>query len=84
MRRVGFVAVLIAGGCAWGGIAAAAQASHGHGRAVTVMTRNVYIGTDLDPIFAARTPQALLSATATAFQKRSGDELPGSCAGAGR
>jgi hypothetical protein len=67
MRRVGFVAVLIAGGCAWGGIAGAAEARNGDGRVVTVMTRNVYIGTDLDPIFAARTPQALLSATATAF-----------------
>jgi hypothetical protein len=43
-----------------------AQGSDG-GRAVTVMTRNVYIGTALDPIFAARTPEALLSATATAF-----------------
>jgi endonuclease/exonuclease/phosphatase family metal-dependent hydrolase len=66
MRCVRFVAVLIAGGCVCGGIAGAAQASDG-GRSVTVMTRNVYIGTALDPIFAARTPEALLSATATAF-----------------
>jgi hypothetical protein len=67
MRRVGFVAVLIAGGCAWGGIAGVAQASDRDGRVLTVMTRNVYIGTNFDPIFAARTPEALLSATATAF-----------------
>jgi endonuclease/exonuclease/phosphatase family metal-dependent hydrolase len=67
MRCMRFVAVLIAGGCACGGIAGTAQARDGDGRVVTVMTRNVYIGTDLDPIFAARTPEALLSATATAF-----------------
>jgi endonuclease/exonuclease/phosphatase family metal-dependent hydrolase len=67
MRCVRFVAVVIAGGCAWGGIAGVAQAGDRDGRAVTVMTRNVYIGTDLDPIFAASTPAALRLATATAF-----------------
>lgn len=67
MRCVRLVAILIAGGCVWGGIVASAQARDRSGRVVTVMTRNVYIGTDLDPIFAARTPEALLSATATAF-----------------
>ena len=76
MRRVGFVAVLIAGGCAWGGVAVAAEARSGDGRVVTVMTRNVYIGTDLDPIFAARTPAALLSATATAFQNVQATDFP--------
>jgi len=67
MRCVRFVAVVIAGGCAWGGIAGVAQAGDRDGRAVTVMTRNVYIGTDLDPIFAASSLAALRLATATAF-----------------
>ena len=76
MRRVRFVALLLAGGCAWGGIAGAAQARDRDGRVVTVMTRNVYIGTDLDPIFAANSLEALLSATATAFGNVEATDFP--------
>ena len=45
--------------------AAAPQASNS--RSLTVMTRNVYIGTDLGPVFSAPNLPALLAATATAF-----------------
>lgn len=76
MRRVSLVAVLLVGGCAWGGIAGAAQARDRDGRGVTVMTRNVYIGTDLDPIFAADSLEALLSATATAFGNVEATDFP--------
>ena len=76
MRSVRLVAGLIAGSCAWGAIAGAAYAGDGRGRAVTVMTRNVYIGTDLVPIFAARTPEELLSATATAFRNVQATDFP--------
>lgn len=57
------LALLLA--CAWA--AATAQAGDDRRRNVTVMTRNVYIGTALDPIFAAPNLQALLAATATGF-----------------
>ena len=76
MRRVSLVAVLLVGGCAWAGIAGAAQARDRDGRGVTVMTRNVYIGTDLDPIFAANNLAALLSATATAFGNVEATDFP--------
>jgi len=76
MRRGRFAGVLVAVGCAVAGVAGTAHARDGDGRVVTVMTRNVYIGTDLGPIFAARTPDALLSATATAFRNVQATNFP--------
>ena len=67
MRHVKFVVALLVLTLTFGWIAGTAEARDDKGRAVTVLTRNVYIGTDLGPIFAAPNFPALLAATATAF-----------------
>lgn len=72
MRSVRLVGVVLAAVLAIGAGAATANGDDrgrggDGGRGLTVMTRNVYIGTDLGPIFAAPNFPAFLAATATAF-----------------
>lgn len=51
-------------------------AAAGHGRQVTVMTRNVFIGTDLGPVFAAQSFPELVGATTTAFLEVQATRFP--------
>lgn len=64
-----------------GGVAAAgAQAGQPHpfrgDRTVTVMTRNLYLGTDLRPIFAAPTLPALFTAVANGYAQVQATNFP--------
>ncbi|HXV58117.1 MAG TPA: endonuclease/exonuclease/phosphatase family protein [Gaiellaceae bacterium] len=47
-----------------------------HGRQVTVMTRNLFVGTDLAPVLQAQTLPQLLSATTTAFLEVQATRFP--------
>jgi endonuclease/exonuclease/phosphatase family metal-dependent hydrolase len=51
-------------------------AGAGHGRQVTVMTRNLFVGTDLAPVLQAQTLPQLLSATTTAFLEVQATRFP--------
>jgi endonuclease/exonuclease/phosphatase family metal-dependent hydrolase len=51
-------------------------AAAGHGRQVTAMTRNVFVGTDLAPIFSAQTLPQLVGATTTAFLEVQATRFP--------
>jgi hypothetical protein len=51
-------------------------AAAGHGRQVTVMTRNLFVGTDLTPIFTAQTLPQLVGATTTAFLEVQATRFP--------
>jgi endonuclease/exonuclease/phosphatase family metal-dependent hydrolase len=51
-------------------------AAAGHGRQVTVMTRNLFVGTDLTPIFTAPTFPQLVGATTTAFLEVQATRFP--------
>jgi endonuclease/exonuclease/phosphatase family metal-dependent hydrolase len=51
-------------------------AAAGHGRQVTVMTRNLFVGTDLTPIFSAQTVPQLVGATTTAFLEVQATRFP--------
>ncbi|MGH3057511.1 MAG: endonuclease/exonuclease/phosphatase family protein [Gaiellaceae bacterium] len=51
-------------------------AAAGHGRQVTVMTRNLFIGTDLGPVFAAQSFPQLVGATTTAFLEVQATNFP--------
>jgi endonuclease/exonuclease/phosphatase family metal-dependent hydrolase len=51
-------------------------AAAGHGRQVTVMTRNLFVGTDLTPIFTAPTLPQLVGATTTAFLEVQATRFP--------
>jgi endonuclease/exonuclease/phosphatase family metal-dependent hydrolase len=51
-------------------------AAAGHGRQVTAMTRNLFIGTDLGPVFSAQTLPQLLTATTTAFLEVQATRFP--------
>ena len=51
-------------------------AAAGHERQVTVMTRNLFVGTDLTPIFSAPTLPALVGATTTAFLEVQATRFP--------
>src|SRR5262245_1824573 len=60
--------------------APAAQADQPHpfsgDRQVTVMTRNLYLGTDLTPIFAAPSPPALFAAVGAAWAQVQANDFP--------
>src|SRR6266498_4877985 len=45
-------------------------------RQVTVMTRNVYLGTDLGPIFSASTPFALFAAVGAGWAQVQANDFP--------
>ena len=51
-------------------------AAAGNGRQVTVMTRNLFIGTDLGPVFAAPSFPQLVGATTTAFLEVQATNFP--------
>ena len=51
-------------------------AAAGHERQVTVMTRNLFVGTDLTPIFTAPTLPQLVGATTTAFLEVQATSFP--------
>jgi endonuclease/exonuclease/phosphatase family metal-dependent hydrolase len=51
-------------------------AAAGHGRQVTVVTRNLFVGTDLTPIFTAPTFPQLVGATTTAFLEVQATRFP--------
>ena len=48
----------------------------GHGKQVTVMTRNLFLGTDLNPIFAAPTPPALFAAVGAGWAQVQANDFP--------
>jgi endonuclease/exonuclease/phosphatase family metal-dependent hydrolase len=54
-----------------------ATASAQAGSLVTVMTRNLYFGTDLAPVIAAQTPPAFFSAVEAAFTEAQGSNFAG-------
>src|SRR5262245_9737399 len=56
----------------------AAQAGHPNGsaREITVMTRNLYLGTDLTPIFSAPSPPALYAAVGAAWAQVQANDFP--------
>jgi len=54
----------------------AAEAKSPHGRTVTVMTRNLYLGTDLGPIFSAPSPFALYAAVGAAWAQVQANDFP--------
>ena len=60
--------------------APASQAEQPHpfagDRQVTVMTRNLYLGTDLSPIFAAPSPFALFAAVGAAWAQAQANDFP--------
>lgn len=68
---VRLTAVLLAGAlaAAFGASSAAAEQPHPFAgeRTVTVMTRNLYLGTALQPLFAAPTPPAVFAAAGAGF-----------------
>lgn len=51
-------------------------AAAGHGRQVTVLTRNLFIGTDLGPVFASQSFPELVGATTTAFLEVQATRFP--------
>jgi endonuclease/exonuclease/phosphatase family metal-dependent hydrolase len=61
-------------------VAPAASAEEPHpfagDRQVTVMTRNIYLGTDLGPIFSAPNPAALLAAVGTGWARVQANDFP--------
>jgi endonuclease/exonuclease/phosphatase family metal-dependent hydrolase len=56
--------------------AAPAESHRGHGGKVTVMTRNLFLGTDLQPLFAAPSLQALFGAVATGYAQMEATNFP--------
>jgi len=55
---------------------AAAHGPSGHGGRVTVMTQNLYLGTDLAPIFAAPSVPALFSAVGAGWMQVQANDFP--------
>jgi endonuclease/exonuclease/phosphatase family metal-dependent hydrolase len=72
--------VAFAAGLAVALVPTAAQAAQPHPfagqREVTVMTQNLYLGTDLRPIFAAPSPAALLGAVSAGWQQVLANDFP--------
>jgi Endonuclease/Exonuclease/phosphatase family len=56
--------------------AAPAESHRGHGGKVTVMTRNLFLGTDNQPLFAAPSLQALFGAVATGYAQMEATNFP--------
>ena len=56
--------------------AANASSAPGKGRRVTVMTQNLYLGTDLGPIFGARTPFAVFGAVGLGWAQVQANDFP--------
>ena len=52
-------------------------AAHGHDRAVTVMTRNLYFGSDLGPVLAAPDFPAVVAAVSAIFASAQATDMPG-------
>ena len=52
-------------------------AAHGHDRAVTVMTRNLYVGSDLGPVLAAPDFPAVVAAVSAIFASAQATDMPG-------
>ena len=55
--------------------ASAAERVEGRPRGVTVMTRNLYVGTDLTPIFTAPTPLALAGAAGAGWRQAQANDF---------
>jgi hypothetical protein len=76
MRRF----TLLAAVCVAAALAApAALANNGSGRGdhhITVMTQNLYLGTDLRPVFTAPNPFALFAATGAAWAQVQANDFP--------
>ncbi|HEU4448867.1 MAG TPA: endonuclease/exonuclease/phosphatase family protein [Gaiellaceae bacterium] len=73
MTRVRLAALLLVAAMV---LAAWPAAAAGKGRQVTVMTRNLFIGTDLGPVLAAPTLPELVAATTTAFLEVQATRFP--------
>jgi len=58
------------------GSPAAQPSPFGAGRGVTVMSRNLYLGADLAPVFAAATPAAFLAAVTATFASVQATDFP--------
>lgn len=76
IHRRALAALLLTGGVAvsTAGVATAATPSF---RTVTVMTRNLYLGTDLTPILQAQTQLQLFFAVGTAYGQVVASDIPG-------
>ena len=75
-RALPGAALALAAVVTWATLAAPASASDGRGRGVIVMTRNVYLGTELGPLFAAPSPPALFAAVAGGYANVQATNFP--------
>jgi endonuclease/exonuclease/phosphatase family metal-dependent hydrolase len=76
MPRLKVLAVLAAVAALAAPAAKANDATNQDHRGVTVMTQNLYLGADLNPIFAAPTPFALFAAVGAAWNSVQANDFP--------